>query len=39
METVQTDQTAPDQGLQCFPFHYFKKQLHERQNLGQKSME
>ena len=41
--SADPDQTAPeeqsDQGLHCLPFHYFKKQLHKKQNLGQKSME
>ena len=42
--SADPDQTAPegavqeqsDQGLQNLPFHYFKKQLHKKQNLGQK---
>ena len=45
--SADQDQTAPllleeqsDQGLHCLHFtKYFKKQLHTKQNLGQKSME
>ena len=38
--SADPDQTAhkeqSDQGLHCLPFHYFKKQLHKKQNLCQK---
>ena len=39
MQTVQTLKEQSDQGLHCLPFHYFKKQLHNKQNLGQNNME
>ena len=44
MQTVQTQmgqllQEQSDQGLHCLPFHYFKKQLHKKQNLGKNIME
>ena len=43
MQTVQTQirlllKVQSDQGLHCLPFHYFKKQLLKKQNLGKKNI-
>ena len=39
--SADPDQIAPDQGLHCLPFHqvFFRKQMHNKQNLAQNTME